>query len=608
MSVLLHDSIDRPPGYGSRATILDVGFVGNQEQILRRQRRRNMIPTTFDGIHSGYMEYDFIEHLENTNRDPHNHPIEPSILLEGITEIGARIMLGDAARRQTASSSNPATVSSNSSGSIPPNPASPEVEGNEPNASMPIIRNTRTPITSSTADSDTDSDDSDDETIKPDSFGQESGLDIKIRTPKSTESFATVYVESILDVLLEYLSSFQIPYFMALVIFTTETSTNPEIPVVVIIYEKKCISDSRFISLDDLPAEVQSSNYSILFCEGTFHGQANSMSNSYRHLHESLVSGISIEGKEEGTVGLFVEAEDNTFYGFSCGQVLGKVGNYVRQPSLHDFHNHMKVLDRAIRNLEQEIKETRNDVTKFVRQNTLEEIRQQLDTYKKYQGDDDHETKKLLRVGRTIESENAVVDYQGRTCYADWAVFICDRERLPGGEAPLDLNTPDHVVLSTVDWHRMNGLAPIQWDMYVRKAGRTTGMTFGFIAGVYGNWVPDTFPDKTCEEFYALEEKTSTENQFAAPGDSGAAVINDDGKIVGFVFAGIKIDTVKIVFDRSTRTPDILKIKERREADGSVRLEDVYSEYISGRKFVLIESANMVFERTTIEGDIVRDC
>ena len=99
--------------------------------------------------------------------------------------------------------------------------------------------------------------------------------------------------------------------------------------------------------------------------------------------------------------------------------------------------------------------------------------------------------------------------------------------------------------------------------------------------------------------------KTGIENQFAFLGDSGAAVINNGGKIVGFVFAGIKINNVKFFFDRSTRTPDILKIKERREADRSVRLEDVYLEYISGRKFVLIESANMVLERTTIKGEIV---
>ena len=52
----------------------------------------------------------------------------------------------------------------------------------------------------------------------------------------------------------------------------------------------------------------------------------------------------------------------------------------------------------------------------------------------------------------------------------------------------------------------------------------------------------------------------------------------------------------------------MLKIKERREVDGYVRLEDVYSEYISGGKFILVESANMVLGRTTIKGEVVRDC
>ena len=102
-------------------------------------------------------------------------------------------------------------------------------------------------------------------------------------------------------------------------------STDLEIPVVAVIYKKKDIADSRFASVDDLPAEVQTSGCSIIFCEGTFRGLANSMFNSYRHLHDSLVSGISIEGKEEGAVGLFMEAENNTLYDFSCGYVLGKV-------------------------------------------------------------------------------------------------------------------------------------------------------------------------------------------------------------------------------------------------------------------------------------------
>jgi hypothetical protein len=56
----------------------------------------------------------------------------------------------------------------------------------------------------------------------------------------------------------------------------------------------------------------------------------------------------------------------------------------------------------------------------------LNELRQQLVTYQNYQGTSDRATKKLLRVGRTVESEIAVIQYQGRTRCSDWAVCICD--------------------------------------------------------------------------------------------------------------------------------------------------------------------------------------
>ena len=664
ISIHSHDNIDRPPDYDPRAIIPDVDFINNPEDIIRQPRHQDRRPTTIAHIHARNTEYNFEELPEDTSPDPHNRPIDLSFLLEGTIEICVRITLNPVvshetptpchsppamtympedtldrqtrrhfadeqvlspsmimlrnllaaeeekiSQQQTASSiSSPAIASSGSSRSTIPDPVSSEMGVSEPSTPTPRSRNTKIPISDSIDDSDTDTDDMDGETTKPDSFGEEIVANIKVRTPKSTELFSTVYVQSIRDVLVEYLSSFQVPYFMGLMILTTGIPTDSEIPVVVIVYEKDSIPDSRLPSVDDLPPDIHTSDYSIVFCEGTFNGLASSMSNSYRHLHESLVSGISIEGAEEGTVGLFIETEDNKFYGFSCGHILGKVGNHVRQPSLHDFRKHLETLERTIRNLEKEIKETKNQITKFVRQNTLNEVRQQLDTYKKYQGDHDRTTKKLLRIGKTVESEKAIIEYQGRTCYADWAVFVCDEKRLPGGEAPLDLNTPDHGVLSTVDWQRMNGFAEINWDMYVRKAGRTTGMTFGFVAGVHGDWVPPTFPEKTCREFYALEEKIGVDNQFASPGDSGAAVINDDGKIVSFVFAGINIDTIKVVFAKSSRIPDILKIKERRETDGSVRLEDVYTKYIRGQKFILIESANMMRERSTVREEIVRDC
>src|SRR5947207_6800340 len=86
MSVVSHGSTDRPPGYGPRSTIPDVGIVENPEQILRQRRRQNKLPTTVDGIDSGYMEYNLFEHMQDINSDPHNPSIELSFLLEGITE------------------------------------------------------------------------------------------------------------------------------------------------------------------------------------------------------------------------------------------------------------------------------------------------------------------------------------------------------------------------------------------------------------------------------------------------------------------------------------------------------------------------------------------
>jgi len=71
----------------------------------------------------------------------------------------------------------------------------------------------------------------------------------------------------------------------------------------------------------------------------------------------------------------------------------------------------------------------------------------------------------------------------------------------------------------------------------------------------------------------------------------------------------VEIDEIKVIFDKKSRILDILKMKERRQVDGSVSLTDLYSEYLRGRRFILVESSKMVFERTHITGEreIVRD-
>ena len=80
-------------------------------------------------------------------------------------------------------------------------------------------------------------------------------------------------------------------------------------------------------------------------------------------------------------------------------------------------------------------------------------------------------------------------------------------------------------------------------------------------------------------------------------GDSGSAVVNSQGYIVGFVFAHVEIAALKIIIDPKGHVPDIPKIKERRQADGSVDVEGLVSANFVGKKFILVESAEMVMER-----------
>lgn len=129
--------------------------------------------------------------------------------------------MDEISRKQAASSfSSPAGTSSVSSHSITLRSASTGVGANQSNSYMPRILNMRTPVQRFIEDSVSDSDNSDGVLTRLGSFGEKPVSDIEIRTPKPRESSATVYIQSIRNVLLEDLSRFRIPYFMALIILT----------------------------------------------------------------------------------------------------------------------------------------------------------------------------------------------------------------------------------------------------------------------------------------------------------------------------------------------------------------------------------------------------
>ena len=107
---------------------------------------------------------------------------------------------------------------------------------------------------------------------------------------------------------------------------------------------------------------------------------------------------------------------------------------------------------------------------------------------------------------------------------------------------------------------------------------------------------------KLCEEHWVIHEK---DNHFADKGDSGSSVISSDGQIVGIVFAMRTITKIRIICDRKSRVPCLLRIKETR---GQELGEDVYSLMFIGQIFVLIQSMQMVLERAGVGNKFVKDC
>jgi hypothetical protein len=157
---------------------------------------------------------------------------------------------------------------------------------------------------------------------------------------------------------------------------------------------------------------------------------------------------------------------------------------------------------------------------------------------------------------------------------SDWGLISIDAQRAPKEDVFYGL--PPEGQLSDTVWKDVQGFGPLMWDQLVRKNGRKTGLTFGFVAGVHAGWKPlQHGMNKSCSEYYVLDDHSMFSNMFADKGDSGAAVITDGGLVVGFVFAGIAITSVQIITLPGTRdTPDIKTTAVRREDDGSLDLND----------------------------------
>jgi hypothetical protein len=102
-------------------------------------------------------------------------------------------------------------------------------------------------------------------------------------------------------------------------------------------------------------------------------------------------------------------------------------------------------------------------------------------------------------------------------------------------------------------------------------------------------------------------EKESS-NEFVKQGDSGSAVITNDGVVVGFVYAWTTINDVMLIMDHETGTLDIREFAKRRRSDGFVDIDHAYARTFDDTQFVLVESAEMIMQRSGVQGEIVVDC
>jgi hypothetical protein len=402
----------------------------------------------------------------------------------------------------------------------------------------------------------------------------------------------------------QFLDGFLNDYFMVLCVVNYE-GDDEGIPVIIIVHDEK--NEEELPQFTQFPSQIKDSDeFVLIMADGDTSICAVDIDFPiYRAYHKRPISGTSIEAREYGTVGLFVEDGENKFVGITCAHVAGTTEEkcHISQPNVEDLKEYIMVLRQAFTSLQTEISESKNEVLIFERKKALKFVEDELKVVEPLLETTDHATRKNLRLGRVRASENEVVDFRGRQCIADWSIFDIYPARHPAGVHIMQY-APNKGLLSRSPWKKAASIGSIKLDMFVRKLGARTGLTHGFIGGVYGS---GKFLGTKVEEFWALEEREESRNRFADKGDSGSAVISNEGELVGFVYGKRKIKNIKIICDKKTRIPDISRIRELRGSTNE-DIEDVYSRVFLGQIFVLIESAEMVLERSGVGTNFVKDC
>ena len=416
-------------------------------------------------------------------------------------------------------------------------------------------------------------------------------LRLSIRAPLSDESHTERFL-AIRPDLEAHLAPFKIDHVLTLTIAVISGSeVHWETPVVLLILTKE---DDMF-DIAGISSIIERGGFNVVVARGRIEFGDERINPTWaKEFHSQLCSGVAIGtpgSNSHGTAGIFIRNGEDTF-GVTCGHVA-KSSSTIIQPSLPFFTTEYNNLIQRREDIERRLRSPLLEQDRRSLEKTHKEYTERIELLKSYIFSK-KELNKTLEAGRVVTSRWEKVEYHGRKCYIDCAVFELNRIRGPVlfRDYPVAASV-EQPILSSISWAPCDRLGDIVYDMAVRKLGVTTGQTFGVIAGMHTKIY--TKDDIALSEYFVLSESSIMKQTFAKAGDSGSAIISGEGAFVGMYFATIFSDTIELIILQNTEDwPDFRRMAGRRKQDGTVDFEDTFKLAYKGVELALIQDARLL--------------
>jgi len=431
------------------------------------------------------------------------------------------------------------------------------------------------------------------------------------KVPKST-SEASEKFNNIQGVLEQYLDSQFDTFFVALLLYCYGTVGAEPVSMVPFVFVGVGHEEELPPEGIELPVEAQECGIGFVLCRLSINWNLQEGADRQDPYLESR-TGIALGYEDDSTtLGVLIEKEDGNFIGITSGHLTGRdpEGKSLTQPSIRQFNSTLRSLRRRSQSRQVNIDAAWNSEARDNATIAKARLDNRIGELEPYQAASDNETRKNLLAGTIVKREWKRVINDGRPCIADYLIFDLVPERKPVTHDPWEFSPPTQGVLGSIDWPTLSGWNSITFDDMVRKNGAKTKFTFGFIAGVLSSWKAPGF-NSPVNEYYCLEEQDVMKQSFAVEGDSGSAVINSEGKLVGLVMARCGFEDLEVIVHPRKAIPDLEGYRKARNVDGSFDKDSKnWFQGFSDVNVTLIMCSSVLEKRANIQslGKLYLDC